>query len=149
MFTFQVPAFVCALDGHLYGVEPVSPVDGINGCSEAGLFVTVDWVEENGLHCRIRSDTPNDDTSFLVVVSAILTPFGTECLRCCGYQFQLVVGGYGQSDGAVDGMTWHIVTETAGVGKYGQLTATALLLPQFADARSGKVGHSFFHHFQL
>lgn len=63
---FQVPAFVCTLNGNFYRVITVFTVNCGNGCRKTRLFSTVDGIEKVSLYGCIGTDVPNYHTCLLV-----------------------------------------------------------------------------------
>ena len=61
-----------AFDWYLYGVVAVLAVDCIYGSGQTWLLVTVNGVEQVSLYGRIRNYVPDNDTGFLVLITASL-----------------------------------------------------------------------------
>ena len=107
------------------------------------MLVTVNGVKKVGLDGRIRNYVPDNDTGFLVLITALFAEIHAECPNCSAYKFLKVVGRYLQVDGAVDAVLRKIHTETAGIGEYCYLCAAAVLHTELTDTFGRKVGDSF------
>ena len=103
MLAFEVPGLVCGtLDSYLNGIVAVLAVYGSYGSGQSLLLLTGNSVEQVGLDGRVRNYVPDNDTGFLVLVTALFAKISSECPDCGAHKFLKVVGWYLQVDGAVD-----------------------------------------------
>lgn len=107
------------------------------------MLLTVNSVEQVGLDGRVRNYVPDNDTGFLVLITALFAEIHAECPNCGAYKFLKVVGRYRQVDGAVDAVLRKIQTETAGIGENCYLRTTTVLHTELSDTFGRKVGDSF------
>ena len=76
MLVLHAPAVVGKLYGCLNGAVAVFAVQGVDGGSEACLFVAVDGVEEVGLYGVVGADVGDDDSGLLVEICGGVAPLG-------------------------------------------------------------------------